>query len=1545
MIKKFGKKLVLLMVLVTSICSTTQAQNEMAYQAQYTNPAILRILKLDKTVRDKGAIVGTLTAQDLTRLPIGIVDPSGKVMICIDSAKFTANGATFSAYAAVQLPGMKDKLCFKATNIPFGPNGITNAAAPALTLVSTHVIQMGQKVDLVIPGTGGNNLQWDCNGFKEVNIEGKFFFKDGYFQVDKVERPNDTSVTATVKFEHITNINNMMASITITPFKIRGMEDFAFKVTDATVDMSDHSNPANFTFPTVYQDEFGANINLWRGFYLRNITVRLPFNKNNGNATIAATNMLIDENGVSGVFSAANVVDITQGSGNGWPLSIDTLSIQVLRNKLTGGAMAGGIKIPFLGNDSLGYKASVSQWNDETQYLFQLSLREDKVFNTPFKTHVKLSAGSYVQIEKYGDSLEPSAFLQGYMASRNEDFPDNDISNASSNVKSVKFSGLKFENVSLSTIAPYVHSGTFAIADTISSPTLAGFKISLNNIKFIVGGGQAKLDFRASLGFMDDSSHGFSASAGFTYAAEFKQETVPFKRLYWQSKGLEIRAIALQVNTGSFKLDGEINIYKDDPIYGNGFKGGITVKILPGKMDLNASGQVYFGNKNGLRYWQASAYVGSNNLSIPVVPGVLNLNGFLGGISWHMKKQDDGRLSLPVMLDSNKVPIPGSDASSWARQTYIPDVNSSLGIMVGVSFKTTAASALTGSVALEVGLNSNWGLNFVELKGMVSVFKDINKIDPKLIAEKNISSACAFRGEVSMLYDVPNKTFHANIAAYLNLSGQVVGAGPQNKLGELVMHFDPNNWYVYVGRPSSPLEVKIPTLAAASAGAYFMVGSQLEPFPAPPNEILQNISYVPMISAQQLKAGSGVAFGARFNTSFGFGMDSTSKSWVYGGFSVGAGADVMLSTSGNYTCGGEAAGFDGWWARGQAYAYLQGKVGIRVKKKKFDVANLSAGILLEAKIPKPSWFRGFGYFSYNVLGGLVKGKANFKVQFGAECQMATNPTEEERNFAIKIVSSHYPQSGQTDIPVYESQAIMTNVPINTPFEQMDDNGALVQFKCVANLTLLKNGVAIQGNTLYDTDKKKIFFKSKTYLESGAIYKLSGKFQFLKQLEGGAWTVVNGNDGTPFKEDVEFNFLTAPNSYRISSYDIDYAYPFSDMQNFYKNEYNQGGYININPTVDLSKALAPGDATNGGLTYDYKIRIKNVSAGSTDVYNMPFTLHNRTLKFDIPTGIQNEKVYKLSFIRTTSGGTNNTGNANQTDSSQYTNNFNNSDSSAQSYYSDTVVNNVATGAILPNELEMFSYHFRVSKYNTFSDKVASMNSTSENIQDYAVGNILLIGCKKNVGGELFDDFELKPLPSASVIIDGEPVVAVGNPMVGLSFPLIKVRADSTNPWLMQDILPRVYPNPTYGESTFYIDTVKRMASNLGNIPPGTNCNNLSGTYTDMVPLDKVTIEHIVTTIPHADPYQRLSQVATSNSKLIIKYNIPYYASLDYQQMYYSGVCNWLRAITPGDRSPAYTSIVESGGVFPQIRTGTYAIYLTYSLPGKIKTSTATLTIDY
>ena len=69
------------------------------------------------------------------------------------------------------------------------------------------------------------------------------------------------------------------------------------------------------------------------------------------------------------------------------------------------------------------------------------------------------------------------------------------------------------------------------------------------------------------------------------------------------------------VNLGLFELNGVIALYKNDPTYGTGFKGKISMKlpVLSGKVESHA----WFGAKEDYRYWHVDAFVPITYTSCP----------------------------------------------------------------------------------------------------------------------------------------------------------------------------------------------------------------------------------------------------------------------------------------------------------------------------------------------------------------------------------------------------------------------------------------------------------------------------------------------------------------------------------------------------------------------------------------------------------------------------------------------------------------------------------------------------------------------------------------------------------------------------------------------------------------------------------------------------------------------------------------------------------------------------------------------------------------
>lgn len=1502
----------------------TAAQVASAIQEQLNNPLVKYINQIDRTVRSKNLFTAVLTAQDLNRLPIGIIDPSGTVVICIDSAKFGPGGATFNAYAAITIPGQKTKVCLRATGIGFGPNGLSNSGPGIeLKLVSTHVLSK-PKFDLVLPGNGNNNVLFDCNGFKEANFEGYALFKDYLFVPDPVEAPGATNVKAALKIEHITNLNNMVASLNITPFKIRGKEDYAFKVTDAAYDMSDSYNPTGFTLPQEYMAEYGENVNLWRGFYLKNVQVRLPFKKSGNYAKVGVNSMMIDDHGFTGRIYGSNLIGIDEGNVEGWAFSLDTLNIDLLRSRLKYGEATGGMRIPFLGGDSLGYRLAVQEWDGEWDYLLNITLREDAVHPCPLgNAKVKLKAGSYVELHKpVGEKFLASAYLNGTIMKDNGP---------------ARFNWMTFENVRLSTRAPYLHSGVFSLDGLdLESPKVGGFKVSLNSVGFGLYNGQAVLKFGMGLGFSDEADHGFGVTGGFRLLANVEKGPGPDAKQTWTFAGVKVDSIGINVETGAFDLNGLIQFFENDGIYGNGFRGALTMKILKGSLGLTVSAGAYFGNRDGLKYWQVSAYASAESWGVPIVPGVLYMNGFMGGVAYHMRKPDRFMVT-PNMMDSTTY-APISSVEDWARQTYVPDAGSGLSVMIGTSVYAIQKKLISASVALEIGFNTSGGLNFVQFNGYATIFKDITTISPATVVKGQYGSEAAFTATVSILYDRPNRTFHANVSAYMDLV-VLKGAGPGNRLGELVIHADPSQWYVYVGRPSSPVGAKLQLAGMdfATVETYFMFGKLLDPFPAPPTEVTSVINYTPMDMTNQLRNGSGVALGARFRAGAGFDWG-----WLYAGIWVGAGGDIMFSNSGNATCDGQAVGFGGWWARGQVYAWLQGGVGVRVKvfgrKKEFKIVELAAAVLLEAKVPKPSWFRGHVGVRWSLLGGLIKGSISMSVKLGRECTYMTgtgiaNEAPVARDLIARVLTGVTPADGQGNVGLYSTPAIAASIPLETMFSQLDELGNEQKYKMqVSALKLYKGTEEVPGHMVIGMDKKTAYFAPDRRLLPDATYRVRAELSCRKMLANTYWTEATDGEGNPAREDTTFTFKTAPPSDILTMADLEYAYPLADMKNFYRDEYaNGGGYMQVRNGVDFARVFYPG-TPGSGVTYDYKIKIKSVTPGDTYQPNYQPITRSGTgglrINFNLP-GIENGKVYRFAIVRIADdGGTGSNGMAGAAGSGQTVNGqgFTGADSTVA--FSDTTVGNVFSGEVSLKETEVLGYYFRASKYNTFAAKINSMSAVAEGQQDLAEGNVVVIAGRNNVEGELFDEFEIADPYTGQATYDEEsrPLVGrqLGGPVpIGESGDdkLIRITAENDNLWLEQDIYPLIYPRDiasTLGES-YYRDMV--AASGVVN-------------YSGIAPLKKVSVENSPKlALPlDNDPYGRLSATGQPGAgKLLIKYNLPYYANKDFTALYIRAMGLWATAPL-ADKTVTFSRMVATGGIFPQIKPGSYNIKFSYYIPG-------------
>ena len=378
----------------------TGSNDSTAVDSSGINSLYNRILSLDDEIRNNpGAQANNFNPQDSSSLPIGIVKEIGNTIyvICIDSAKFTPQGAFFNVYMAMDFPGADRKIAFAAKNIQFNPQGVLLGNGTRLQLVSEQVVGLGPKTDLVFKADGQNFIEWDCNGYKEAGLSLDFVFKgDMLINASNPGQPVKAGLQTV-----ISDLNNIVFQIpSITPFKVKGAEDFIFALSNIVIDRSEFTTPSGVTLSPEALLTYNNDIDSWKGFYAGNATVTLPnkLSKKNDQTEIYATNLIIDDSGLSGAFGANNLFSTSDGEMNEkWGFSIDNIQVAIANNHISSGSISGDVQVPPLDNQSFSYTATVTQnvSSENLDYAFSVT-PDTNITLSAFKSTLTLGQSSSV---------------------------------------------------------------------------------------------------------------------------------------------------------------------------------------------------------------------------------------------------------------------------------------------------------------------------------------------------------------------------------------------------------------------------------------------------------------------------------------------------------------------------------------------------------------------------------------------------------------------------------------------------------------------------------------------------------------------------------------------------------------------------------------------------------------------------------------------------------------------------------------------------------------------------------------------------------------------------------------------------------------------------------------------------------------------------------------------------------------------------------------------------------------------------------------------
>lgn len=1376
-----------------------------------------------------GRMAENLNEMMSASLPVGIQKTMGNVTVtlAVSKVRFASNNSEMDLYAMAQLPYGDDKkpkrLYFCATHVPCSNKG-SIVGEVQLTLLQDYEIPFGTKNDgssvtLVLNGgtldkktgdikaTKGCSISFDCDGFKNLQLEADVKFpKTLIQQVDATKGTLNGKQVVGHFNTSVSDWNDIVASVNLPAFgfvSCKPLDGFVFNLNQVVFDFSETKNADAMQFPKAYSDEYLADtdLELWKGVYAKEVKVTLPpafCSKDSARTSFMASDMLIDDNGITGMFSGKNILPFDKGSASGWNFSVDSLGLELKANHFISADFKGGLGLPFHTpnrknstnkTDSIGKNSSrlayIGNINSEGRYYLQIENLDSLDFSL-FHAKATLLENSYVAMTVEDGKFRPEAMLHGRLSiTKSKD---------DGNVCALSVPTLEFRSLHIQTVAPYISVDSVTYSGGVS---LGKFPISLSNIRIDAPNDEAVLsaDISANIG---DSI--FAAKSNIGVKARLQQDEGS-DRKKWRYDGLVINDIDVSAKiTKLVTLSGKLKFLDDDPVYGDGFSGSIEVAVKPTEKAeaLKVKSTACFGHVDGYHYWFTEGSVQFSNWI--TIYGPFKLSGFGGGLSYHMRRETgSGEVNNPYS-------VTGSSGIKTAVN-YVPDNTKTLGIKASVMFCVGEANkAVAGGEGLfELAFSSSGGLAYAGIYGYAEFprgggFKNVNnglkdgmsaaydkkveasykamalkdnvaetteglakfkakKANNPLDAAKMIkalpdSIKIGLRAVAGITMDFKNGSFHAAFETYLNAAdGLLEGVGENGKCGSGVMHIDKSTWYIHLGTPNDRLGVKMGIGSVnIQADAYFMAGHDIPEMPEPPKELADILKTdLAKLKANRntevLQKGSGLIFGS----SFKFDTGDLRFLILYAKFAAGIGFDVLLKDYNEMQCKGREGriGLNGWYAQGQTYAYLEGEVGVKVKilfiNKKFPVLKGSAGCLLQAGLPNPSYFKGYLGLNVNVLG-IIKGHMNFKLSFGEVCDFV-NPGDSPVD--MPMINDVSPANGEEQVSVFAMPQVTFNQAIGKQFSANDDDGTSKTYRINLkdfSLTDSITGKKVEGTLVWNNEKNAVTFKSHEVLPEFTRIKMAVCVGF-EEFKNGRWEIVKSSGKEAYeKREVGFNTGGAPDEIPLNN--VIYTYPVVDQHYMLRSE-SRNGYVQLNTG---QKYLFEKER-------DYKLRF---TTDNNSVVEIPFKYDNvrQRLEYTIPE-LQLSKAYTMSISYVP-------------DATDVAVNKVNSVNIVSDSLNSVSIEKLSAAAGVNGSVEknILIFNFGTSRFSTFKEKMESLDQGEMTGVKYDDEYLPQLFFYVN-GVESFDSAEVVGIDKSKCI------------------PLIKAKATLDEPFFTEKVMPIVY----------------------------------------------------------------------------------------------------------------------------------------------------------
>lgn len=1209
-------------------------------------------------MRRLAALSPSATVHDAELMPIEVGNRASdgrKYSIWLDQMVFTPDSAVFDAYIVLELPNGGKKIALSALDLKFTPLGLVNNPAK-LQLDNDVVVRMNNAVQLTLKEGPNTFVAFDCDGYAGLGLD-----IDIEVCRNIVKPINPTTFEVLPDPERVsTNIqvflptfDELYAEINIEPFVINGLEDFKWMVNGIVIDFSDVKSPA-FEPPPGYASPFVSGTSfspLWRGFYMRTLSVRMPnhFNNNGSPMQIGVEKVVLDHMGVSGTVYAKPLLDLNNGNAGGWAFSVDEFRLTVLANQPAAANFYGKIHVPIFskgtsgggggggsngggsfqnGDDEKGnsaesmsgtcntgaptaddcfaYTAFIEPGTGSPKYRMTVNTNGNNWCVDMWKAgQVTINSGSQIDMVIENGQFSVKAKLNGTVK----------ITEALSPSLAMSIPNITFQNLIIQNKSPYFTPGTWGFPTPNSvGASFGGFGINLSDIKMVQSGDDPGLSFNAGIKIASGGVN-LTAEGGFIIRG---QMTTINGRQRWTYKNFGVDEIKLDGSfSGVARVHGILQFYDEDATFGTGWRGGVGLTIK-GFAEITAVAQ--FGRIThpiNYKYFFIDAMACLDQ----GWGTALVLKGFGGGVYYHMNRPPSAFASFNNCTGSTT--IPSGLGVSLSGIQYTPDVTKGVGIKATIVLASAVKqNAFNGNATLELLFNAGGGLSDLWIYGNA---RFMSVPDKNASPEKTTQNGASVSADLDMHMNFNTSTFDGNFQVFLNVAGGVVrGGGPGNRLGQAIIHIDPSTWYVKIGTPSArcSLVIDIPVIGEiGNISSYLEFGKDLDPMPPLPSDIAQLTGltdYAGLSNRGSALGGNGFIFGADLNV----GKQDMEFLIFYAGLRAHLGFDVAILDYGpNAVCAntGQQVGINGWYASGQVYAGIWGEMGIKVKvfgkRKQFKIFEVAIAAALQASLPNPFWAKGAVGGHYSILGGLVKGECHFDVTIGQRCQVvgADDPLAE-----LTVVQRVVPEEGTTGFAVDGKPEVYFNFPIGQAFTLTDPNNNSVTYKAtVDQIKLRYYGGDVSRSLEWAADKRSVKIAPDWFLPGNDTIKVV------------IISHVDSSNIRIYDEERVSTFITGPGLRHIPPANVKGSYPFDGQFNFYKNEIpNKKGYIMLHRgQVDL-------DAENGE-TLLVRFQSSGGAKTETPIAFIPYS--TTKLEFDIPTGYFSPGgIYRMQIVRKQQG---------------------------------------------------------------------------------------------------------------------------------------------------------------------------------------------------------------------------------------------------------------------------------------------------------------------